>query len=245
MGSNRLKKLGGNFSNTAFKKILKQLNGRAILVVAIINKNCEDCQKLLKFVGQLEAGFIDKLPQLVMLHGINSTPLEEAEKGKKAAKDAETREGEEEGKSQKRRLADSRILSWDEIPEGHGYGIFLSETEILYYKGNFNHDEFTTNIIDSIRRFKSSIKTLAGLNAKNMFIKKKRTGIIIETSGVTQQSQIMELEEKVKSFGTKLATPVYFCKGISQEISLIINGETRFKIKGHNLSKFLKKIKSI
>jgi hypothetical protein len=121
----------------------------------------------------------------------------------------------------------------------------MSETDVQYYRGTFNHDEFTTNIIDNLRRFKSSIRTLAGLNAKNLFIKKKRSGIIIETSGVTQQSQVMELEEKLKSYGAKLSMPVYFCKGISQEISLIVSGETRFKIKGHNLTKFLKKIKSV
>ncbi len=243
MGSNRIKKLGGNFDNTAFKKILKQLNGRAILVVAVINKNCDECQKLLKFAGQLEAGFIDKLPQLVMLYGINPTPLDESPKGGKSDNSTNS---EEDGEGKKKRaLADSRVLNWDEIPEGHGYGIFLNETDILYYKGTFNHDEFATNIIDNLRRFKSSIKTLAGLNAKNLFFKKKRTGIIIETSGATQQSQIMELEEKVKSYGNKLTTPVYFCKGINQEITLVIAGKTRFRIKGHNLSKFLKKIKTM
>jgi hypothetical protein len=76
-------------------------------------------------------------------------------------------------------------------------------------------------------------------------MKKKRTGIIIETSGATQQSQIMELEDKVKSYGSKLSTPVYFCKGINQEITLIVGGETVFRLKGHNLVKFLKKIKTL
>ena len=77
-----------------------------------------------------------------------------------------------------------------------------------------------------------------------MFIKKKRTGIIIETSGATQHSQIMDLEEKVKSYGKKITTPVYFCKGINQEITLVVGGVTRHRVKGHNLDKFLKKIKS-
>lgn len=240
MSSNRIKKLGGNYSTAGFKKVLKQLNGRAILVVTIINKNCDECAKLQKFVGQLEAGFIDKLPQLVMLYGFNPTPLDEATSDSKSSRsDRNT----EEGKEEKKRLADSRILQWDELPNGHGYAIFLSENDILYYKNDFNHDEFATNIIDNLRRFKSSIKTLAGLGAKNMFIKKKRTGIIIETSGATQQSQIMELEDKVKSYGNKLKTPVYFCKGINQEISLIVGGETRMKVKGHNLDKFIKKMK--
>jgi hypothetical protein len=244
MSSNRLKKLGGNFNNTAFRKVLKQLNGRAILTIVVINKNCEECAKLLKFVGQLEAGFIDKLPQLVLFYGINPTPLDAGSDSGRKEKSREPA-GEEGKKEQKRRLADSGILHWDEIPEGHGYGIFLNETDVLYYKGNFDHDEFATNIIDSLRRFRSSIKTLAGLYAKNMFMKKKRTGIIIETSGATQQSQIMELEDKVKSYGSKLSTPVYFCKGINQEITLIVGGETVFRLKGHNLVKFLKKIKTL
>ncbi len=238
MGNNRIKKLGGKYDNNSFKKVLKQLNGRAILVVAIINRNCEECNKLLKFIGQLEAGFIDKLQQLVMLYGFNSTPLEDAE----AKAPAKTSGDSEEEEGKKKGLSDTRILDWKEIPEGHGYGIFLSENDILYYKGDFNHDEFVTNIVDNIRRFKSSIKTLAGLSAKNQFLKKKRTGIIIETNGATQQSQIMDLEEQVKTYGPKLATPVYFCKGINQEMQLIVGGNIVYKQKGHNITKFLKKL---
>ncbi len=237
MASNRIKKMGGNFTLESFKKVLKQLNGRAILVVTIINKNCDECAKLQKFIGQLENGFIDKLPQLVMLYGFNPTPLEEAADAKKRpAGKSEDENGE------KKQLSDTRVLSWNQIPEGHGYAIFLSENDILFYRGDFDHDEYATSIIDNIRRFKSSIKTLAGLTAKNQFIKKKRTGIIIETSGATQQSQIMELEEKVKSYGPKLKTPVYFCKGFNQEMVLVLKGEVVHKQKGYNLPKFLKKV---
>lgn len=245
MASNRIKKIGGNFTLEGFKKVLKQLNGRAILVVAIINKNCEECAKLQKFASQLEAGFIDKLPQLVMLYGFNPTSLEAPDESPKKRPSSKDNNSEENDKGNKQRLADSRVLHWDDIPEGHGYGILLNESDVLYYKGDFNHDEFASNIIDNLRRFKSSIKTLAGLGAKNMFFKKKRTGIIIETSGATQNSQILDLEEKVKAYGNKLTTPVYFCKGINQEISLVIGGETKHRVKGHNLDKFLKKIKSM
>lgn len=241
MASNRIKKLGGNYTNESFKKVLKQLNGRAVLVVTVMNQNCEECAKLQKVIGQLENGFIDKLPQLVMLYGFNSTSLDMEEAPPKRNKKSDN-DQESEGK-EKKQLADSRVLNWDEIPEGHGYGIFLSEEDILYYKGSFDHDEFMSNIIDNLRRFKSSIKTLAGLNAKNQFIKKKRTGIIVETSGATQQSQIMDLEKVVKAYEGKLSTPIYFCKGINQEITLIVKGDVTHKQKGHNLQKFLRKVR--
>ncbi|MBU2514598.1 hypothetical protein KJ966_25010 [bacterium] len=237
MASNRIKKLGGNFTIESFKKVLKQLNGRALLVVTIINKHCEECVKLQKFIGQLENGFIDKLPQLVMLYGFNSTPLNAPKEEKRKPK-----EGNDGENVEKKQLSDTRILTWDQIPEGHGYAVFLSENDIQFYRGDFNHDEYVANIIDNIRRFKSSIKTLAGLTAKNQFIQKKRTGIIIETSGATQHSQIMELEEKVKAFGPKLKTPVYFCKGFNQEMVLVLKGEVVYKQKGYNLPKFLKKV---
>ncbi len=238
MASTRIKKIGGNFTNKEFQKVLKQLNGRAVLVIAIINRHCEECTKLQKFIGQLENGFIDKLPQLVLFYGFNETPLD--------AKVPDTPKAEQNGKKEnkdgKRQLADSRLLHWDQIPEGHGYSVFLSEDDVLFYKGDFDHDEFPSNIVDNLRRFRSSIKTLAGLNAKREFVKKQRTGIIIETSSATQQSAIMELEDIVKTFGGRLATPVFFCKGINQEISLIVKGELKYKMKGHNFSKFLKKI---
>ncbi len=232
MASTRIKKIGGNYSNKEFLKVLKQLNGRALLLVIIINRNCEECAILQNFIGQLEAGFIDKLPQLVMFYGYNETPLDAKPDNK------EKKEGEEEKKG----LADSRLLYWKEIPEGHGYGLFLDENDIQYYKGSFDHEGFAANIVDNLRRFRSSIKTLAGLSAKRSFLKKKRTGIVIETNSATQQSQIVALENKVQALGTKLTTPVFFCKGVSQEISLVIKGEISYKLKGHNFDKFLRKI---
>lgn len=238
MASNRVKKIGGNYTNEGFKKVLKQINGRALLVVTVMNQNCDECAKLQKFIGQLENGFIDKLPQLVMLYGFNPMPLD----AKPEEKSKENGKDKDEEKSEKRTLADSRVLNWDQIPQGHGYGVFLSEDDVQYYSGTFDHDEFVTNIVDNVRRFKSSIKTLAGLQAKNMFIKKKRTGIIIETSGATQQSEIMDIEQKVKAYGSSLSTPVYFCKGINQEMVLVVKGETVYKQKGYNISKFIRKI---
>jgi hypothetical protein len=246
MGTTRVKKIGGRYTDKGFVKVLRQLNGRAVLVVMVINSNCDECVKLHKFVSQLEQGFIDKLPQLVMIYGINDQPLDQplekpVEKpGRLSRKDSESSETEK-GQS-KKSLADTRILTWDSIPEGHGYAIFLSETEVLYYKGAFDHDECVPNIIDNMRRFRSSIRTLAGLTGKRVFIESKRSGIIIETSGTTQNSQIIELENKVKSFEKKVNIPMYFCKSITQEISLVVEGETKTKMKGLNLEKFLRKI---
>lgn len=239
MASNRIRKLGGNYTSGSFKKVVKQLAGRAILVVTVINTHCEECNKLQKFISQLEAGFIDKMQQLVMFYGYNETPLddEEAKKGKPGRKGQD-----EEGEGEKKKLSDSRFLHWEEIPEGHGYAVFMGESDVLFYTDTFDHDEYVSNIVDSIRRFKSSIKTIAGLNAKREFIRKGRTGIIIETSGATQNSQIMELEETVNTFGNRLSTPVYFCKGLNQEISYVLKGEVKFRQKGHNFRKFLKKI---
>lgn len=233
--------MGGIYKNDDFKKLLNQLNGRALLVVAIINQHCDECIKLHKFVGQLEQGFIDKLPQLVMVYGISDLPLTEEKEGSggSSMSNSENSNGEERPK----KLGDSRILSWAGIPTGHGYAIFLSENDVLTYQGDFDHDEFVPNIIDNIRRFRSSIKTIAGLKGKRIFMEKKRSGIIIETSGTTQNSQILELEGKVNAYKEKLKIPVYFCKGLSQEISYTVEGEVKQKIKGFNFDKFLRKIK--
>lgn len=239
MASNRIKKLGGNYTNDSFRKVVKQLAGRAILVVTVINTHCDECDKLQRFISQLEAGFIDKMQQLVMFYGYNETPLDD-EEAKKRKPEKRGQDDEEGG--EKMKLSDSRFLHWEEIPEGHGYAIFMNETDVLYYRDSFDHDEYVPNIVDSIRRFKSSIKTIAGLNAKREFIKKGRTGIIIETSGATQNSQIMELEETVNTFGSRLTTPVYFCKGLNQEIIYVLKGEIKHRQKGHNFRKFLKKI---
>lgn len=237
MATTRIKRIGGIYKDDDFLKLLKQINGRAVLVVTIINQNCEECEKLHKFVGQLEHGFIDKMPQLVMLYGIGDVPLDD-EEAPPPAKSDDSREDKK-----KSSLGDSRILKWDKIPDSHGYAIFTSETDVLTYNGTFDHDEFVPNILDSIRRFKSSIKSIAGLPGKRIFKENKRSGIIIETSGATQNSQIIELENKVKSFEQKSSVPIYFCKGISQEISYIVDGKEIQKIKGFKLEKLLKKIK--
>ncbi|MFH2132160.1 MAG: hypothetical protein ABIK68_17415 [bacterium] len=238
MATNRIKKLGGVYKDEDFKKLLRQLNGRAILVITVINQHCEECIKLHKFVGQLEQGFIDKVPQLVMVYGISDLPLlDDQSPSRRSSKNSEPEEKEH------KKLGDSRILSWKGIPEGHGYAIFLSETDVLTYHGVFAHDEYVSNIIDNIRRFRSSIKTLAGLKGKRIFMEKKRSGIVIETSGTTQNSQILELEKKVTSYESKMKIPVYFCKGMMQEISYIVEGEVKHKIKGFNFDKLLRKIK--
>ena len=239
MATNRIKKIGGQYKTDGFLKLLNQLNGRALLVVSIMNQHCEECIKLHKFAGQLEQGFIDKLPQLVMVYGISDLPLPEDE-GKPARSHKSDEDGDDEAP---KKLGDSRILSWDGIPSGHGYAIFLSEHDVLTYDGVFDHDEYVPNIIDNIRRFRSSIKTLAGLKGKRIFMEKKRSGIVIETSGTTQNSQILELENKVNSYEKKLRIPVYFCKGMTQEISYIVEGGIQQKIKGFNFDKLLRKIK--
>lgn len=250
--SNRIKKLQGRFTNSDFEKLLKQLDSRGLLVVAIINNNCEECSKLINFVQQLETGFIKKLPQLVMLYGHNTTPLDQDKKDSGGGESGNAEEGKEDGekterqgrdKKKKTNLGVSRDFSWEEgIEGGHGYVIFQSTKDILTYHGIFDHDEFVNNIIDNLRRFKSTAKSLAGLPAKRKFMDDKRSGIIIETNSGTSHSKILELENAINSLGEKLKTPVYFCKGISQEISLVSKGVTQFKLKGLNFDRFIKKI---
>lgn len=241
MATNRVKRIGGRYKTDGFLKLFNQLNGRALLVVTIINQHCEECIKLHKFVTQLENGFIDKLPQLVMVYGISDLPLqgEDGKSSKSSRRSEENKESEEGPKT----LGDTRILSWDGLETGHGYAIFLNEKDILTYQGVFDHDECVPNIIDNMRRFRSSIRTLAGLKGKRIFMEKQRSGIVIETSGTTQNSQILELENKVTSYEKKLRIPVYFCKGMTQEISYIVEGEVQQKIKGFNFDKLLRKIK--
>ncbi len=241
MATNRVKKIGGQYKTEGFVKLLNQLNGRALLVVSIMNQHCEECIKMHKFAGQLEQGFIDKLPQLVMVYGISDIPPEDDDE--KPPKSPRKSPENGEGEAGPKKLGDSRILSWDGIPSGHGYAIFLSEHDVLTYQGIFDHDEYVPNIIDNVRRFRSSIKTLAGLKGKRIFMEKKRSGIVIETSGTTQNSQILDLENKVNSYEKKMQIPVYFCKGVTQEISYIVEGGVKQKIKGFNLDKLLRKIK--
>lgn len=249
MSSTRIKKIGGIYKTEDFSKIIRQLNGRAILVVAIVNSSCDECSKMLKFIHQLESGFIDKLPQLVMIYGFSNQKLSndsDERKPRAEPEEAESSEDnkEERGKSGKKKkvLGDSRFLIWEGLPLHHGYAIFLNQEDVLYYTDTFDHDEYVSNIVDNIRRFKSSLRTIEGLAGKRKFMKSKRTGIIVETNGATSQSQLMKIEEKVKAFAGRLPTAVYFCKGLAQEISLVRGGEVIMKKRGLQLEKFLKKI---
>ncbi|PCI29580.1 MAG: hypothetical protein COB67_03650 [SAR324 cluster bacterium] len=240
--SNRIKRLKGTYEDADFKKVLKQLNGRAMLVVAIINNNCQDCEKIVQFTKHLESGFISKLPQLVMLYGHNSSTLEMREdRDSPAAEEKDEKSEKKVEGSKKGGLGDSRDLSWAMIPEGHGYCIYMGEGQPVTYHGIFEHGDFGNNIIDSLRRFKSSIRTLAGLPAKRRFMDNKGTGIVIETNGATPQSKIIEIENKLKTYESKLRTPVYFCKGIAQEMCLFDKGVIKYRMKGFNIDKFLRK----
>ncbi len=238
--SNRIRKLKGVYKDEDFNKVYSQLNGRAMLLIVIINNNCEECEKLVRFTQQLEDGFIDKLPQLVMLYGHSTMPLQASRDRSNEKQDSKNENDEE--KNEEKILGSSIDLAWQKIPGGHGYCIFLSKTEQTIYQDVFDHDDFSKSVLDNLRRFKSSIRTLAGLSAKRKFIDNKGTGIIIETNGSTTQEIIIELEEKIKIFKDKIKIPVYFCKGIAQEISLISRGEIKSKNKGLNIEKFLRKI---
>jgi len=237
MQSTRLRKLGGRYKDEDFEKVVKQLGGRAVLLVLIINKNCDECLKLHNFVNQLKQGAIDKLKNLVVLYGFNKTSLDlnaverDRERSTKAQKEDD----------EKNKVSDTSNLYWDKIPNGHGYAIFLSEKNVLYYNDTYTHEELLPNIVDSIRRLNSAVRTIEGLKGKRQFMEKKRTGIIIETSGTTKQEKIIELEQKVATAGKKLHTPVFFCKGLTEEINMIEKGSNTYKLKGLNFDKFLKK----
>lgn len=235
MQSTRLRKLGGNYSDDDFNKVVKQLGGRAVLLVMIINAGCDECIKMQNFISQLKSGAIDKLQKLVVLYGFSNTSLDlnqvEKERSRQSKNDPDN----------KKKLSDTHHLAWDKIPNGHGYAIFLSETNVLFYNDNFKHEDLIPNIVDSIRRSNSAIRTIEGLKGKRQFMDKKRTGIIIETCGTTKQEKIIELEEKVTTAGKKVHAPVFFCKGLTEEIDMIVKGKLTFKLKGHNFDKFLKK----
>ncbi|MCP4296825.1 MAG: hypothetical protein GY786_14585 [Proteobacteria bacterium] len=238
--SNRLKKLKGIYKDEDFNKVYSQLNGRAILLIVIINNNCKECEKLVRFTQQLENGFIDKLPQLVMLYGHSTMPLEPSQDRSNEKQDSKNENDDQ--KDEEKILGNSSDIAWHKIPGGHGYCFFLSETEQTIYQDVFDHDDFGKSVLDNLRRFKSSIRTLAGLSAKRKFIDSKGTGIIVETNSSTTQENIIALEEKIKIFKDKIKIPVYFCKGIAQEMSLISRGEIKLKNKGLNIEKFLRKV---
>lgn len=245
MATTRVRKLGGIYKENGFNRLIKQLNGRALLAVTIINSNCEECIKLHSFIKHLEHGFIDKLPQLVMVYGFSDNVLSHRDNDGMKESKIETKvvNGANGQKNEgQKQLGDSRLLSWSALPDGHGYALFISETDVLLYKGTFDHDEYVGNIIDNIRRFRSSIKTLAGLKGKRIFMEKKRTGIIIETAGTTHNSQIVDLENRVSSYDGRLKIPVYFCKGLTQEMTYIVQGEEKYKQKGLNFDKLVRKI---
>ena len=61
MATTRVRKVGGIYNDAGFGKLVKQLNGRALLGVTLINSNCEECIKLHSFIKHLEHGFIDKI----------------------------------------------------------------------------------------------------------------------------------------------------------------------------------------
>lgn len=242
----RIIRLSGIYKD--FNKLQKQLEGRALLVVTIINSNCEECgTKLQKFIHQLEQGFIKKVPRLVMVYGYNTTSISAGNERTETAgiqQELENDKSEEDPKKEKK-LGDSRILEWDEIPSGHGYGIIFGSANRQLFSDDFNHDEYMPNILDNLRRFDSPLRTLAGLSAKKQFFENKRTGVIVETNNITQNSKIIELENLLKSYGDQLSVPFNFCKGINQEIVLVDKGEIKHKTKGLKIEKFMKKTKLI
>ena len=92
----RIIRLSGIYKD--FNKLQNQLEGRALLVVTIINSNCEECgRKLQKFIHQLEQGFIKKVPRLVMVYGYNTTPISSDQDGAEAAGFQQTREDDKPG----------------------------------------------------------------------------------------------------------------------------------------------------
>ena len=97
-------------------------------------------------------------------------------------------------------------------------------------------------MIDTLRRFSSSIRTLPGLAAKKKFLDQKGTAIIVETQTTTAASKISELEGVIGQYMSKIKIPVYFCKGLSQEIAFYQNGQQVVKVRGYNFEKLLKKI---
>ena len=97
-------------------------------------------------------------------------------------------------------------------------------------------------MLTTIRRVGSSVRTLAGLPGKREFVEKKRSGIVVEYASSTKTSEISECEQEVAKYQSKLALPVYFCKGLTAEITLVYKGNSLHKNKGLDLEKFLKKM---
>ena len=240
----RIKKLGGSFKKDSFDKLVRQVEGKGVLLVVIVNTKCSDCQKLQDFINALGEGWIQKLPNLVVCYGYSNASLDDDDENsaqeENLSQDAGTG-GDEAAKGQKK-LSDSKLFSWETLPQEHGYAILTSPAEVQVYTGGFDHDEFKANIITAVRRCKSPIRTLAGLPGKRQFMEAKRTGIVVETASSTANSEISALEEEVKKSESKLNIKVYFCKGLTTEISLIKAGEIIHRQKGLSFEKFLKKM---
>ncbi|OGH04264.1 MAG: hypothetical protein A2600_10970 [Candidatus Lambdaproteobacteria bacterium RIFOXYD1_FULL_56_27] len=248
--SKRIKKLGGQFGAKSFNTLAKQIEGKGVLWVTMINTGCPECQKIQDFINLLKSGWIDKLPNLVACYGYSNIkadappdpkekPKEKEAPKKKTGKD-EPAEAEEA--KAKKALADSNLFAWESLPQGHGYALFTSPQDVQIYGADFDHEEFKNNLLTTIRRYKSPVKTLAGLPGKRQFMDAKRTGIIVETTTTTANSEISAVEQEAAKLEGKLAIKIYFCKGITQEICLVKDGAILFRNKGLALDKFLKKM---
>ncbi len=241
--TNRLKKIGGKLAENSFAKLLKQIEGRGVLAVLVINRTCPECDKLQLFVSNLEQGAIQKAPNLVLFYGYSSIPIEQGEAVAKAAeKRKERAAANPEETEQNNSLSDTTVLDWETIPEGHGYALFTRPDEKIVFRGDFDHDAFHTTVLDTLRRFRTSIRTLPNLAAKRRFIEQQGTGILVETHGATPQSKISAVEAEIAPYMAKLKMPVYFLRSITQEISYYQNGQLLAKVKGLNFQKLLKKI---
>jgi len=242
--SQRLRKIGGHFTEDSFKPVIKQIEGRGVLVVAVMNSNCKECERIQGFILKLESGLLERLSNLVFMYGYSNIPLDQAgEIIEKAEKEKSRRKDKSKKDQGGKSLGDSHLMDWDAIPEGHGYAIYTGEKEVVFVRNIFDHDEFAASIVDTIRRFSSSIRSLPNLSAKKRFLDQKGTGIIVEIQGTTSSDKIAEMEQEVAKHKDRLKKiPVYFCKGIVQEMSFYKQGKAVVKLKGTNFAKFLKKI---
>lgn len=246
--SKRIKKLGGAYPANAFNRLAQQVQGKGVILVVNINIHCEECTKLQDFVNLLQSGWIQKLSNLVVCYGYSNQALGGSEdRGgsddkKEKKKDNQMELGTDDKLKGQKRLAESTMLSWAPLPEGHGYALLSSPTDVQVYSGDFDHDEFKANVLTTLRRCKSPVRTLAGLPGKRNFIERKKTGIIVEYNGSTANSTVTETEGEVLKHEKKLSVPVYFCKGLGQEVALYKDGQVIYKSKGLAFDKFLKKM---
>ncbi len=239
----RLQKINGNLGENDFTKILKQIEGRGVLLVVVLNRNCPDCEKIQLFINSLQEGLIKKLANLVCFYGYSEQPLDQADDIIKAYEIQKRKAGKSDGEDKKKKqLTDSNIFTWDLIPEGHGYAIYTGPTDCMLVRTDFDHSEFASNVIDTIRRFASSIRTLPGLAAKKKFLENKGTAIIVETTGASAASKVSALEQEIAQYKGKIKVPIYFCKGLGEEITYFQNGQAIAKVKGFKFSKLIKEL---